>query len=68
MRALAGGDESARPAKPDVAGLRAIDSPSHTWPMDEVLAARRVIVRVNVFSADVDTPGWALSEDEVWFA
>jgi hypothetical protein len=67
FRALADGDESVQSVKPEVEGLRAMGEPAHEWPMNEIEAARRVVVRVNAFSADLDSPGWALSHDEVWF-
>ena len=36
--------------------------------VNAIASARRVVVRVNVYSADLTMPGWAMSRDELWFA
>lgn len=48
-------------AMPDTSGMRALGQ-----NLGEAAIARRVIVRVGYYSADLDIPGWAVSRDDSW--
>lgn len=53
-------------ARPDTSGMKRVEA-GYEWPWADIERAQRVVVRVNVFSADLEVPGWSLCREECWY-
>lgn len=61
---LRGGAPLVQP-EPDVGAMKAISITS-SWPTDDLARASRAVVQIHVSSADLRTPGWAMSRETCW--